>query len=100
MTEARAVEKLVYTLPPVLDLLAAQSLKDELLSYYHKEGDLQLEGEGVERIATPCIEVLVAASEAFARSDRGFHINNPSEYFAEAVETLGLSEYLARWRIS
>ncbi|MFC3050818.1 STAS domain-containing protein [Kordiimonas pumila] len=98
--DARSDKNLSFSLPQVLDLLAAQGLKDKLLEFFDLEGDLLIEGSDVERISTPCIEVLVAAQKAFKNAERAFQIKNPSEYLSEAFETLGLGTDLDQWRIS
>ncbi len=100
MAEARTVETLQYNLSRELDLLAAEALKNDLLELLNSDGNLEISADDVERVSTPCIEVLVAASAAFGETGRGFHIRNPSDAFCDAFGALGLAHRLEMWRAS
>ena len=98
MAEARTANNQAYSLAASLDLLAAQTLRDDLLERFHGDGGLTISAEAVERISTPCIEVLVATSNAFSGTERKFRVESSSACFDDAMHTLGLTEYLVRWR--
>lgn len=100
MAEKDAVEKLEYTLPRELDLLAAEALRAELLNCWQKDGSLLLDGGEVERVSTPCVEVLVAAANAFKESGRQFELSEPSASLCEAFDALGLGDRIELWRTS
>jgi len=100
MAEARQVTILKYTLSRELDLLAAESLKLAFLEQLHKDGDLVIDGSDVERVSTPCIEVLVAASSAFGEGGRNFVLDQPSPPLCDALEALGLADRIELWRAS
>jgi len=100
MAKKEATNQQTYALPQALDLLAAQSLKEKLLELFDQEGDLVIDGSNVERITTPCVEVLVAANSAYSQVERAFQIDNPSEYLTEAFVTLGLGNDFEQWRTS
>lgn len=98
MAKARKANMQNYSLPAVLDLLGAQALKNDLLEHFNGDGDLLVNGADVERISTPCIEVMIAAAGSFGRADRKFLVQSPSACFEDAMKTLGLTDYLSRWR--
>jgi chemotaxis protein CheX len=100
MADTGTVDKLDFTLSRELDLLAAEALKNDLLELLHKEGPLDVNASEVERVATPCIEVLVAAAAAFKDSGREFQISQPSSSLCDAFEALGLADRLEMWRAS
>lgn len=100
MADTSTVETLEYSLSRELDLLAAEGLKGDLLALWQKDGDLTINGADVERVSTPCIEVLVAASIAFKEGGHAFRLKAPSSPLADAFEALGLADRLEVWRDS
>jgi len=100
MTDARTVGTHKYTLPREMDLLAAEALKEGLLNMLNLGGDLILDASEVERVSTPCIEVLIAAESAFDASARGFKMPEPSTSLSEAFMALGLADRIEKWRAS
>ena len=87
------------TLARELDILATDSLHASLLSVMDDSGPLVVAAESVERLATPCVEVLLAASKSAEAYGRSFHIVNPSAKMAEVFEMLGLEGVLNSWRV-
>ncbi len=100
MSDGPSVSHLEYSLPRELDLLAAEDLKEKMLEFLLQDGGLILDATEVERISTPCIEVLFAAGIAFGETGRNFRIDNPSLYFNDALTTLGLDDHFQCWRTS
>ena len=100
MADTKTVEQLEFTLSRELDLLAAEALKNDLLALLHKDGNLLINGDEVERVATPCIEVLVAAAAAFDEMGRSFKIAEPSPSLCDSFEAVGLADRIELWRAS
>jgi len=100
MAKTKAIEQLEFTLSRELDLLAAESLKNDLLALLQKDGNLLINGAEVERVATPCIEVLVAAATAFDESGRSFKMAEPSPPLCDSFEAVGLADRIELWRAS
>ncbi|PCI62259.1 MAG: hypothetical protein COB37_07270 [Kordiimonadales bacterium] len=100
MAEKLAAAQLEYILPQELDLLAAEGLKFKLLDMVHHEGDLTLDGREVERVSTPCIEIMVAAESAFYESGRKLRIFEPSNTLSDAFKSLGLVAEIEKWSVS
>ena len=75
-------------LAPVLDLTQADSLKAELLAAFAQGAPVALEAGAVQRVSSPCLQVLVAASR------RGAVLVNPSVPLREVAAALDLSAEL------
>jgi chemotaxis protein CheX len=86
-------------LAPVLDLLMAASLRDLLRESVIVGGRLEIDAGAVERMSTPCIQVLIAAGRAFAEKGIEFVILRPTEAFMGALFELGLFSIVAEWNI-
>ena len=82
-------------LPAVVDLPQASVLKAQLEQALASGRGLAIDGSAVQRISSPCLQVLVAGTNAFAKAG-GPHmaIVNPSAAFLETVSTLGLKDVL------
>lgn len=87
-------------LPPILDMAVAGSLKVCLLEAVALAKPLVIDAAQVERLSTPCIQVLVAAGTALQEAGIGFSLHRPSEAFADAFNDLGLFSVLMRWDIT
>ena len=73
-------------LPAILDLAAAESLRDLLLQRVGDRSPLRVDASGVDTLTLPCVQVLLAA-----RLHRGgIAIENPSMAFISAFADLGL----------
>lgn len=77
-------------LPAVLDLTAAEPLCRALRERV-PAGPVLLDGSKVERVSTPCLQVLAAGAAAALAAGRGFHVRAPSQVLSEAVADLGLT---------
>lgn len=87
-------------LPARLDLLAAETLRGDLLDRREGADILLLSGREVSLIDTPAIQVLLsAANDQTARGGR-LILREPSPAIAEAMVILGLEDVLESWRES
>lgn len=73
-------------LPAVLDLAAAESLRDLLLQRIGDRLPLSVDAASVDTLTLPCVQVLLAAGQHRA----GIAILNPSMAFISAFADLGL----------
>ncbi len=76
-------------LPAILDLAAAEPLA-RVLEAQLASGNLQVDGSAVERVATPCLQVLAAATVSATRRGQAFLVRRPSEVLQAAIADLGL----------
>jgi len=100
MPDKSAIGRLEITLSRELDLLAAEGLKNDLVRLLQQDGDLVIKGDEVERVSTPCIEILVAAAAAFNDGGRGFELQSPSPSLCDSFEAVGLADRIELWRAS
>lgn len=81
-------------LPAVFDLLFAAPLRDMLVFDIGAGRPVRLDGSAVERVATVCLQILVAAAQAARRTGVEFRLERPSAALAEAIADLGLTKEL------
>ena len=91
------VDSSVIDLDADLDLVAATALKEQLLEASGQGGAVTVDASSVERLTTPCAQVLVAAARSLAEQDRPFALKSPSEAFVSAFADLGLDAVLQQW---
>jgi anti-anti-sigma regulatory factor len=83
------------TLPAVADLTEAGPLKLRLEEALASGTGLTVDASAVQRISSPCLQVLVAGVAAFAKAGgAALAIGNPSEAFRETATVLGLMNAL------
>ncbi len=85
-------------LPEELTLMAAEPLRDLLHTAISTNGNLVLDASRVERLTTPCIQVLLAAGHAAEKENAHFKLQNPSQALTASLTDLGLGAELKRWR--
>lgn len=82
----------IASLPAILDLTAAGPLAAEFLA--HRGTPLMVDGSGVERMGAQCLQVLLAARNAWAADGHAFSIESPSETLTETVAAVGAADLL------
>ena len=83
------------SLPAVVDLLQAGALKAQLEQGLASGIGMTIDGSAVQRISSPCLQILVAGAAAFAKAGGpSLTVANPSAAFLETVSTLGLKDVL------
>ena len=85
-------------LPSVLDLTGAQSLRDTLVGLLG-DGSLLLDASAVERMSTPCAQVLLAAARAADLAGSPFQVFEASDVFQAALADLGLQDEFKKWMV-
>ena len=81
-------------LPPIVDLAYASQLKAVLVEALDLGKGLVVDAGEVQRISTPCLQVLAAAAKSFAlagEASLALVISEASEAFSDAVTTLAIS---------
>lgn len=76
-------------LPAILDLAAAEPLARALEAQLTSPA-LHIEASGVERVSTPCLQVLAAAAASAKRRGQAFLVRRPSDVLRAAIADLGL----------
>lgn len=85
-----------YRLGRRLDLMAARDLQQDLKSRL-AAGAVVLDAQDVERMSTPCLQVVLAAGRAATVANVPFRIVGASETFSAAVVELGLNSQFSIW---
>ena len=86
-------------LPGVLDMRAAGSLKAALQQAVAGGQTLTVKAAAVERLSTPCAQVLIVGQQAMVTAKLGFKLSGPSDPFIDAFNDLGLFPVLKQWDI-
>ena len=95
MTEDRNEVDSNVALPAVVDLPHASILKAQLERGLAGGCGITIDGSAVQRISSPCLQVLVAGVKTFVEAaGPPMTIVNPSAALLETVSTLGLADAL------
>jgi chemotaxis protein CheX len=85
-------------LPQILDFTQAQNLRDTVAALLG-DGALVLDASAVERMSTPCAQVLLATGHAADSAGTSFEIRDASEVFRAALADLGLQTESKNWMV-
>ncbi len=77
-----------FRLPPSLDLAAAETLLQTVRHVLQEGGSI--DGAQVERVSTPCLQVLAAGAAAARHAGLTFRIQAPSPVLLAAISDLDL----------
>ena len=96
MTEENHRATVTVTCDDVLDLAAAESMRERLLAAMRGggESDVQVLGAAVRQIDTANLQLLCAAARELRAQGRSFRISEPSSPFVTAARRLGLAGVL------
>lgn len=87
--------KPLLVLPANFDLTAAAILKSDLQASLAGGEGLEVDASGVQRVTSPCLQVLASAAHAFAQAGGpAMSVSKPSPAFAETVSGLALNAVL------
>ncbi len=81
-------------LPPILDIEAAAEMKRELLAALGSSDCIIVDASAVQRVTTPCLQVLVAAKSAVQVQGGRFRLHSIPRVLTEAIDMLGLADAL------
>jgi anti-anti-sigma regulatory factor len=86
----------MHALPEMLDLAQAESLHNSMLNL-SQQRDVLLDASAVERMSTPCLQILLAAGRSAQAVQKSFKIINASDVFRAAIADLGLQTEFSNW---
>ncbi len=83
----------------VLDISYAERFRKELMEYFEKSAKqgVQLDASSVNRITTPCVQILLSLAKSCGLAKVNFKLSSPSEAFTRAFSDLGLTNELTSW---
>ncbi|HEY0330882.1 MAG TPA: STAS domain-containing protein [Rhodopseudomonas sp.] len=83
-------------LPAVMGLTQAVALRDSLAVQLNRPAVI-LNAAAIERMSTPCVQLLLSAGRQADSAGRSFQIVEASAVFRTAVADLGLQSEFAKW---
>lgn len=86
------------TLGPVLDIRAATALRDGLQKALKRGRPVIVDAAQVDRLSTPCIQVLLAAGRDAGTGSCRMMLAQASDPFVAAFSDLGLFADLMSWQ--
>jgi chemotaxis protein CheX len=86
------------TLGPVLDIRAAVALREGLQKALKRGKPVIVDAAQVDRLSTPCIQVLLAAGKTAEGSGCRIVLAQASDAFVAAFSDLGLFANLMSWQ--
>jgi chemotaxis protein CheX len=78
-----------FALPAILDITKAQELRGHMVDRLNG-GAVLVDASAVDRVSTPCIQVLLAAARSAELAGTSFRIANASAALCTALADLGL----------
>ncbi|GLQ06964.1 STAS domain-containing protein [Sneathiella chinensis] len=86
-------------LPPILNLGAAETLREKLLPTLALGADVIVDAATVETLTTPCLQVLLSLDKSLTEDGRTLILTNPTPAVTQAFDDLGLEEVLKKWSL-
>ncbi|MCP5361818.1 MAG: STAS domain-containing protein [Hyphomicrobiales bacterium] len=86
-----------FVLPASMDITYVSRLHDEMCKRVDVDGDVELDAEGVERLTTPCVQVLLSLAKTLEGRGKSLKITAASEAFSAAMYDLGLCTQMEQW---
>lgn len=80
----------------VMDIIASEEFHKDLskaISQHH--GNILIDASKVERITTPCLQLIISAGKELESSDRTIKVSEASDKFTECTKILGLTNYIS-----
>lgn len=88
-----------------LGLVASMDLRtaEPLLHSFHEimatGGKVVIDASAVERLSTPCVQILLSAAQHMEQHGIPFVVKAPSDAFVSAFDDLGLFSFLMKWPV-
>ncbi len=86
-------------LAATMDLRAAEPLLLSMQESLGMGGKVVVDAAAVDRLSTPCVQVLIAALQHMEQNGTPFVIKSPSDAFVSAFDDLGLFSFLMKWPV-
>jgi len=83
----------IFSLPPLLDLTAAEPLHRALLEHARSGNPLVLTGSSVVRVSTAAVQILLAAAADAGARGTSFQLRDPSPELTDALTDLGVASH-------
>lgn len=90
-------DNVVIGLVSILDMSVADDLLSQLRESVAGHKNLSLNAQNVERLSTPCVQIMLAAATEIENKGGRFTVENASKGFERSMRELGLSDHLKNW---
>ena len=80
-----------------LDITCADTLLESAREWCISDKPIQLDAKAVERVCTPCIQILLALCTDRKAAGQETQIKSASDIFTDAVETLQLTQHFEEY---
>lgn len=80
-----------------LDIVLVEGLRTRFVEAIEKTGNLTLDASLVERITTPCIQLLIAADQELSKNGEGLKLIQATDVVVSALKDIGLEDTYQRW---
>ena len=87
----------VVKLAPIMEMAASEEFLDVVRSCVVASDEVHFDASMVERLSTPCIQVIVACAMQMEKQGKNFRVVQPSQAFERGMGELGFKEYLDNW---
>ncbi|HLT77053.1 MAG TPA: STAS domain-containing protein [Ferrovibrio sp.] len=82
-----------------MDLRAAEPLLHTFHEALGHNGKIVIDASAVDRLSTPCVQILLSAAQHMEQHNIPFVIRSPSDAFVTAFDDLGLFSFLMKWPV-
>lgn len=82
-----------------MDLRAAEPLLHSFHEIMAQGGKVVVDASAVDRLSTPCVQILLSAAQHMEQHGIPFVIKSPSDAFVSAFDDLGLFSFLMKWPV-
>jgi chemotaxis protein CheX len=82
-----------------MDLRAAEPLLHSFHEILAQGGRVVIDASVVERLSTPCVQILLSAAKHMEEHGIPFVVKSPSDAFVSAFDDLGLFSFLMKWPV-
>lgn len=86
-------------LTPILDIRVSEEFRESFVAAISFQKKIVIDASGVERMSTPCVQVILAARKAIEEAGLECALYQPSEVFVDAFNELGLFPELMKWKV-
>ncbi len=85
-------------LPEAMDIVYAREFLESVWKTVGDSGaEITLQGGGVRRITSPCVQVMLSAAKTLAGRGGKLIVQQPSAALCDAMRDLGLEANLKEW---
>lgn len=96
---AKSDDAIQLSLVASMDLRAAEPLLHSFHEIMTQGGKVVIDASAVDRLSTPCVQILLSAVQHMEQHGIPFIVKAPSDAFVTAFDDLGLFSFLMKWPI-